>query len=120
MIVKMFQPRFKPMVKDGSKGNPIRPTPKRMPKVGDRISLRCWTGKPYRSKQEIIGESTITSVETCSISDHGAIVGDRWSNAEALAKSDGFKDFQEMLEWFQKEHKSHSFTGIFISWTPLK
>lgn len=118
-FVKLFQPRFKPMVRDGSKANTIRPTPKRMPRVGDRISLRCWSGKPYRSKQEIIGESTITSVETCAIDEHGSIIGGCWSNGEALAKMDGFSDFQEMLEWFRKEHKSDSFEGIFIAWTPL-
>lgn len=119
MIVKLFQQRFKPMVKDGSKANTIRPTPKRMPRVGDRISLRCWTGKPYRSKQEIIGESVITRVEECVIDDHGAIVGDVWNDGEALAKSDGFEDYSEMVCWFTDHHGLLPFTGIFIAWTPL-
>jgi hypothetical protein len=51
MIVYMFQDRFSELVRDGSKRQTIR---KGLPrcKPGDTMSLRRWTGKPYRSKQE--------------------------------------------------------------------
>ena len=44
MIVKLFKPQFSPLVESGLKLQTVRPTPKRMPKPGDRISLREWTG----------------------------------------------------------------------------
>lgn len=121
-IIKLFQPRFGPQIKRGEKATTIRPNPKRpqdMPKVGDRISLRQWSGKPYRSKQIVLGESVITRVEQCRIDEYGASVGDLWSSGEGLAISDGFIDFQEMLGWFNKTH-GLPFAGILIAWEPLK
>lgn len=49
-FVRMFKPHFALLVESGAKAQTVRPTPKRMPKPGDRISLRCWSGAPYRSK----------------------------------------------------------------------
>lgn len=69
-IIKLFQPRFAPMVKDGTKLNTIRPLPKRerdMPQVGWDISLREWSGKPYRSKQRVLKESVIEGVSICDV-----------------------------------------------------
>lgn len=43
-FVRMFKPQFAPMVENGTKLQTVRPRPKRMPKEGDAISLRCWTG----------------------------------------------------------------------------
>lgn len=55
MIVLMCQDQFVPKILDGSKLTTIRRIRKRgNPKPGDILSLRRWTGKPYRSKQEEI------------------------------------------------------------------
>src|ERR1700744_4033228 len=119
MIVKLFQQRFKPMVRDGSKANTIRPTPKRMPRVGDKISLRCWTGKPYRSKQEIIGESVITQVTEIIIQSEGLKMHGKYlaaSTLEEFAKADGFKSFWEMQTWVKYQHGPLPFRGIFVAW----
>lgn len=55
--VRMFKPQFAPLVESGKKLQTVRPTPKRMPKPGDKISLREWTGLPYRSNA-VITESS--------------------------------------------------------------
>jgi len=40
MIVRLFKPQFAPKVASGEKRQTVRPTPKRIPYLGDRISLR--------------------------------------------------------------------------------
>ena len=50
-VVLMCQAQFAPMVESGDKRRTIRPRRKRPVKMGDHVSLRQWTGKPYRSKQ---------------------------------------------------------------------
>jgi hypothetical protein len=59
MKVLMFQPRFAPLVEAGTKTQTIRPVRRRPIVVGDELSLRAWTGLPYRSPQqadEVIAE----------------------------------------------------------------
>jgi hypothetical protein len=48
----MFQDRFADKVRDGRKLHTIRKTARC--KVGDTLSLRRWSGTPYRSKQELL------------------------------------------------------------------
>lgn len=57
-----FKARFTELVASGAKRQTIRPTPKRMPKPGDWISLRCWTGRPYWSKQRVLRDAVIAVV----------------------------------------------------------
>lgn len=118
-FVRMVQPRFVDDVRDGRKLRTIRKTPKRMPRVGDMISLRAWSGKPYRSKQIILKESVITNVQTVLILQVlGAFVGDTViADEDAFARLDGFKDFSEMLWWFTSNHEL-PFKGILIQWKP--
>jgi hypothetical protein len=114
----MFKPQFAPLVERGEKLQTVRPTPKRMPKPGDKISLRAWTGLPYRSKQRVLMESTITRVETIRISAAGIMLGDglliRPLDNE-FARADGFDHFPEMADWFQQAH-GLPFEGIVIYW----
>lgn len=112
-FVRMFQPRFAPLVESGAKFQTIRNTPKVLPRVGDRVSCREWTGKPYRSKQRVLREAEITLVgpvriefqETASRANHD------------FARNDGFEDFWDMLAWFEKTH-GLPFDGILIQWKP--
>ena len=94
----------------------VRPTPKRMPKTGDKISLRCWEGKPYRSKQRVLREAIITSVDHCEITEDGVIVNSYAEPAFAFAKADGFAGFWEMADWFRETH-GLPFEGVLIRWT---
>lgn len=125
MIVKMFKPKFSPLVEQGAKKQTMRPTPKRPPpKVGTVISLREWTGKPYRSKQRVLLESVITKVEEVWFNGVTLLFGEEIKNTtallpsatqEAFAQADGFSCLREMAQWFEETH-GLPFKGIVIHW----
>ena len=119
-FVRMFKPQFAPLVEAGIKLQTVRPTPKRMPRPGDRISLRCWLGKPYRSKQRTLRVAEVSKVESIRIADSGISIYDGKgigyvADPESFAKLDGFGSWPEMKEWFAKEH-SMPFVGVVIHW----
>jgi len=120
--VRMFKPQFAPLVESGVKCQTVRPTPKRLPKPGDRISLRTWTGKPYQSKQRVLRESQIIAVEKITLCDDGREMlvglGNKSLSPEELntfAAADGFKSGIEMFNWFEATH-GLPFEGVVISW----
>ncbi len=117
-FVRTFQPRFARLVEQGIKTQTIRKTPKRMPRVGDIIDCREWTGKPYRSKQRKLIEAVIKSVEVVTIEER-AVYFPTYKLAKLemhnWAKDDGFKGWGDMRNWFLKNH-SLPFTGIEIKW----
>jgi hypothetical protein len=118
-FVRMFKPQFAPLVEAGTKLQTVRPTPKRVPQAGDRISLRAWTGKPYRSKQRVLRDATISSVERVKIDVQTLeIDGERMGCVECdeFAIADGFKCFPEMLAWFEDTH-GLPFEGVIIHWS---
>lgn len=122
-FVRMFKPQFAPLVEAGMKLQTVRPRPKRMPKPGDKISLREWTGKPYRSKQRVLKESTITKVESVKFTrlhrvqfEDGILsCEDEW----AFAKADGFESPAAMFAWFEANH-GLPFEGVVIHWHNAK
>ena len=115
-FVRMFKPRFAPLVESGQKCQTVRPVPSRMPKVGDTISLREWTGKPYRSKQRVLREEVISGVSHVDITETGVAVESCAVHCDQFALADGFKDFFELRDWFKTEH-GLPFEGILIKWT---
>lgn len=126
-FVKMFKPRFAELVRSGSKRQTIRPTPKRMPKAGDIVDCRQWSGLPYRSKQIRLGEFPVSEVGTVFLTErafelhlNGRIfIGSKDTNmARDFAQADGFDWFGDMLEWFIENH-GLPFGGILIKWRDL-
>lgn len=131
MITKMFQPKFHDLVKEGKKLQTIRPKPKNpkyLPQVGQDISLRKWTGKPYRSPQEVLASGEITSVEPVCI-DRDAIkfplrrrklgvhLITELKDLNRFAREDGFEDWQDLQQWFQDNHGPVArFRGVLIQW----
>ena len=110
--VILFQPQFADKVRDGSKLQTIRPPRKREIHPGDELSLRRWTGAPYRSKQEVLREAVCVEVEPILLRD--------WSygsdkHLDALARADGFADWPEMRDWFRATH-GLPFRGVLIRW----
>jgi hypothetical protein len=86
-----------------------------------RISLRAWTEKPYRSKQRVLAEGTITEVSTVWLGWNALIVSDRvltQAEWDAFARADGFADSVEMHGWFLKTHgiPVDGWRGILIRW----
>lgn len=117
-FVRLFKPQFTGLVLSGEKCQTVRPVPKRMPKPGDRISLRCWTGKPYRSKQRVLRESEISQVEFVEIGrDRIVIAGRKLTPAGewAFARADGFNTPQDLIEWVNVTH-GLPFIGVVICW----
>lgn len=117
--VRMFKPEFAPLVESGAKCQTVRPTPRRLPKVGDRISLRMWTGKPYRSKQKILRLATIAKVEPVQICEGGMYRSGKWVpflKMEEFSRADGFESPAGLIEWFKSTH-GLPFNGVAIYWT---
>jgi len=119
MSVIMFQKRFAPLVENGSKRQTIRLARKRPIIEGEMLSLREWTGKPYRSPQRILRTTTCKEVSAFtldypeSMTIHGCPVlihEQSW-----VAQNDGFQDAAEMRRWFIKTH-GLPFKGILIKW----
>jgi hypothetical protein len=116
-IVLMCQARFRAAILDGSKPHSIRG--RRGVRVGDLISLREWTGKPYRSKQRILREETCLSVLPICVGGDGILLGRGRliTLPHRLAKADGFADWPEMRAWFSQTH-GLPFYGNLIRWLP--
>lgn len=129
-FIKTFQPRFVDAVRKGTKTQTIRKTPKRMPRPEDTLSLRTWTGKPYRSKQEILGDAVVTEVHQIQIIEEPIMTngiqdgvklavtvdGNRLGNEiEQLSIADGFSDPFDMWKVFKEMH-GLPFEGILIRW----
>lgn len=121
--MRMFKPQFSAMVERGEKLQTIRPKPVRMPATGDSISLRAWTGKPYRSKQRVLRVATITRVSIVRIERDRIAINDvpfgNWKlGAEWMgdfARADGFESWEALAAWFAAEH-GLPFEGILIQW----
>jgi hypothetical protein len=119
-FVRLFKPKFAPLVRTGAKAQTVRPTPKRMPRPGDIFDGREWTGRPYASKQRKLIEAPIWKVDPTVICFDGIrLAGKTLSVAEewVFAKADGFNTPKDLLDWFTHEH-GLPFEGITIYWTP--
>jgi hypothetical protein len=123
MRVIMFQDRFVDKVRSGAKTTTIRTSDWHI-KPGTVLSLRRWTGKPYRSKQEILREAVCVSVEGIHISKIGCAVETipgysggftERGHENDIAKQDGFASFPDMVDWFEKNH-GLPFDGYLIRW----
>lgn len=120
--IRMFKPRFAPMVVDGRKRQTVRPRPTKrryIPRVGDTIRMCRWAGKAYRSKQIVLSHGTITEVASVGIGLRGSIaIAGRPLNIvqrAAFAQADGFLNHAEMIGWFREEH-GLPFRGVLIKW----
>lgn len=87
-------------------------------KVGDYFSPRVWSGKPYNSKQIIIGTDTkIEKVFDFKIREKYLFIDNNKINPlniQLLASNDGLTD-ADLLDWFKYPKE---FTGQIICWSP--
>ncbi len=137
MRVLLFEPRFAALVADGRKRQTIRATARCTP--GDRLSLRRWSGKPYRSSQIELARGVCAEVLPVSIGrgewGDGLRVGDRdlgyWGDGDVwlmhdrmyFARADGFESMTELLNFFRHRKQrgkpaAWPFTGFVIRWEP--
>lgn len=117
--VRMFQPRFARAVADGTKRQTVRPVPKRPVSPGDHLSLRRWSGAPYRSPQVELARGVVTDVTPIGISRGGVTLAadilDTFADNDAFARADGFRDWADLIAWFSATH-SLPFEGVLIRW----
>ncbi len=120
MTVLMFMERFAPKVQAGTKRQTIRPSGGRTYHVGQRLSLRKWSGKAYRSPQVVLAEvfctgwCRLTITVDGIITPRGPIVGKELYD---FARADGFDSWDDMRDWFTATH-SLPFFGQLIEWKP--
>jgi len=122
MRVIMFQPQFHQAIRDGVKTATIRKAARCQ--VGDELSLRAWSGKPYRSKHQILGTATCQKVRKIWLSpahlDYGGTLGEwipekKMDGLYDFARREGFRSFGELIEWFDRVH-GLPFEGEQITW----
>jgi hypothetical protein len=122
MPTLMFKERFADLVANGQKRQTIRPPRKRPISVGDKLSLRKWSGAAYRTPQVKLREATCERVSTIKIDgsfheftfivDGKRLNQEQWSK---LARADGFACTTDMLDWFRDTH-GLPFEGVMIQW----
>lgn len=114
MRVITFQPRFHDPIRQGIKRSTIRKQGKRPPpKIGDLLSLRTWTGIPYRSKQATLSEQPCAGVRPIELglSNLGIWQVSRRNmlltaaERRELALVEGFASDTDMQHWFVTNHK---------------
>lgn len=118
MVVVLFKNRFADLIRDGVKTHTIRPVRKRPVHVGDRLSLRTWTGLPYRSKQAVIIEPRCTGVHEVRITAAEVFIDKlpvSTRGFEQIAFRDGFDHPVDMFAFFKEMH-GLPFDGTMISW----
>jgi hypothetical protein len=112
----MFQPQFEKPILDGRKGSTIRKTARC--KEGDVLSLRLWTGKPYRSSQYCMMQVACQAIAEVRIySDRISLDGMVCTESErdAIVRREGFGSWKAMRDWFQSTH-GLPFSGEMIIW----
>lgn len=117
MRVIMFKDQFAQKVMFGEKCQTVRKSARC--KVGDRLSFRRWTGKPYRSKQFLLTEATCTGVFKIHIGDDGVEIQNvpiMFPDRDDFARADGFTGFAQMADWFRDVH-GLPFDGELITWS---
>lgn len=121
--VYCFQPRFADLVASGVKRQTIRGERKDglSPALGDVLSLRAWLGRPRASKQRLLRP------ECPCVAIFGVIIDDKFgmnlydgeagfaTDADQIARADGFGSFIEMKMWFREQH-GLPFRGVLIQW----
>lgn len=119
MKVLMFERRFWEFIVSGEKVHTIRHTRKRPINRGDKISLRGWEGKAYRSPQKTLAEEECIAIRDCWIDSRGIVIDgvrfDEPGELDAFAVSDGFKDWEDMRT-YRDFTTNLPFSGELIQW----
>ena len=129
----MFQPLFHQAIRTGTKRSTIRL--KARCKPGDDLSLRAWTGKPYRSKQRLLKEVQCARVQQIRLEPgqwplrvFTSPFGGDWqelgdpemmalAEREGFVRADGFPDVEGMRIWFDHQvPRGTPFVGELIEW----
>ncbi|HVZ97981.1 MAG TPA: ASCH domain-containing protein [Chitinophagaceae bacterium] len=114
-----FKERFVPLIKSGEKKQTIRSKRKRSTRRGEVLYLYFGLRTKWCTK---IGEAICTDVKHIIIQPTGVFIEDHLLEdieLEALAKADGFPDWEIMQRWWRQTHPL-PFVGDIIYWNELK
>lgn len=114
MVAYNFQKQFADAVEHGLKCKTIRAEGKRRhAKPGDIVTL--YTGMRTKACRKL-GEGVCETSTYCAIREDGITFGNYPKvDIDDFARSDGFRDFDDMKEWFRKMH-GLPFIGRLIEW----
>jgi hypothetical protein len=122
VIVLTFKPRLRPKVLDRTKLNTMRANRKRPVKVGDVLSLRGWSGRPYMTPQIRLMDVICTRVtgvvvdetfvRTCDGEEIHNLPG-----LHAFAVRDGFANWEGLIAYF-RDQGPLPFVGTLIGRAP--
>lgn len=129
--VIMFRPEFEAPITAGTKHHTIRGKAKRPWKFPMLLSLRVWTGAPYRTPQREFMLVPLIRVEGIRIHTDGVELrpgthaafwmgeqGKRRDLLEAFARADGFESWEAMKDLFRRMRgiDREPFEGQLIRW----
>lgn len=118
MVAFNFSPEFAERVSLLIKRQTIRRAPRAKP--GDRLQL--YTGQRTKACRKLVDPDPV-----CIMVDYVGIKPDYLTfgnaanhpgSADEFARRDGFKDYKDMVAWFEKKYGSPYFQGYVHIWTP--
>lgn len=125
--VFLFRPRFIGPIQTGTKRQTIRGPRKRRVMAGDRFSLRHWEDKAYRSPQIKIASATALLPLVVELTPSRVrVAGRNWMHQvqelDGFAVSDGFRDWDDMREFWRETHggSRFRFLGTLYPWLPTR
>lgn len=124
MVAYSFKERFAGLVEIGAKTQTIRGQRDRHARVGEQVQL--YTGM-RTSKCRLLARGECIDVAPVRIvygadgfvrigADEGVQEECRGKARDTFAKADGFKDWDEMRDWFQDQYGGPFFDGVLIRW----
>lgn len=114
MVAINFSAEFADAVAAGRKTQTIRQ--KARAKPGDALQL--YTGQRTKDCRKL-GEGVCIDCTYIGLTKRGITLGDASKfpgNIDDFARSDGFKNYAAMWDWFSRRYETNSFTGNVIRW----
>ena len=113
-----FFRRFAGAVERREKRQTIRRSLARPIREGDELAL--YTGQRTRWCR-LLGRATCIRVVDVELYEGGPIVGGVHVEPDTFARSDGFRDYREMVQWFKNTYGlpngcGGAFRGVLIQW----
>jgi hypothetical protein len=121
MKYRTFVGQFHPRIRTGLKVSTIRS--KAWCEQGERVALRYWTGRPYRSPMAILGTAVVVHVSDVLIDRDGAYMRNVNTKelqrypSDMLAMQEGFGSWVAMRYWFDVTY-GLPYTGVLTRWDP--
>jgi len=117
-----FQKRFADKILSGEKQQTIRKDRKRPIKIGDTLYLYTGLRTPKAKKLKEVECIEVSNIEIdlyyfhINCGDHQLTTNAYYMSAlNSFAQDDGFEDWVEMVQWFEKNH-GLPFKGQIIYW----